>query len=215
MHRHKIPIKSFVGQYLSNPSWTKGVFFRDPVERFTSAYLSKCSGISPRSRHCIEAFGDVRATFECAINVTRRLTSFANAHWLQQSELCGGLNKHLHKFNTIEQLDPTNAYSKVLGFLTTARVNMTSEVAEAVAKYFPPVFPLSSDMALQARSGSMTHSSSRVAKLFDNNADTLAAVIRHYLTDYTLFNISLPSWQSELLRRSRRHADLLHLLHAS
>jgi hypothetical protein len=49
---------------LEDPAWHKGVFVRDPLERFLSGYRSKCEpGHDGDTRHCMSAFGSHNASF--------------------------------------------------------------------------------------------------------------------------------------------------------
>ena len=80
--------------------WTKVVFYRDPLERFLSAFLSKCTdGHDPewdRKHFCAPIFGSARPTFEHVAGVVGRAgfemqDGSAGDHWRNQVDFCGGL----------------------------------------------------------------------------------------------------------------------------
>ena len=61
-----------VADALGNPAWTKAVFYRDPLDRFLSGYLSKCTpGHDQDTYFCRQVFGSVNPSFEEAAAVIR------------------------------------------------------------------------------------------------------------------------------------------------
>ena len=75
-------------------SWRKLVVYRDPMERFLSAYRSKCllaDGDKDGRKHCHNLFrlNDSQISF---LNVASRLPQHGhrNPHWAAQTSFCGG-----------------------------------------------------------------------------------------------------------------------------
>lgn len=87
-----------------NETWHKAVFYRDPFERFVSAFRSKCEG---RDRdgplHCQRTFGG-NFTFVKAVEAFVRnggaLTP--DAHFTPQARFCGGVLRTLRYYDTVE-----------------------------------------------------------------------------------------------------------------
>ncbi|MDC0525935.1 sulfotransferase family protein [bacterium] len=81
-------------------NWTSAVFLRDPLERFVSGFLSKCTDGHDPDRHiCASVFGATDATFAQAVavmeqharNGTNLQRGIAQAHFRWQSSFCNGL----------------------------------------------------------------------------------------------------------------------------
>ena len=73
-------------------SWRKLVVYRDPMERFLSAYRSKCLlGDSDGRMHCHHLFRLNNSQIS-VLNVANRLAQYGhyNPHWATQSSFCGG-----------------------------------------------------------------------------------------------------------------------------
>jgi hypothetical protein len=75
-----------IESYLKSSTWVKVVFFREPLERFVSGYISKCG---PQSTYfnklqCLRAFGLRNATFSQAIDVLSKQDYIKNSHWAPQ-----------------------------------------------------------------------------------------------------------------------------------
>ena len=51
-----------------DPEWSRAVFYRDPLERFLSGYMSKCEdGFDPDRWICEQVFGQYNASFDQAV----------------------------------------------------------------------------------------------------------------------------------------------------
>ena len=215
--RHRLRISDLIG-YLRNESWHKAVFYRDPVDRFVSAYLSKCvpnKGYSKKgSRHCDDTFGNHSVTFGHAVEVIGQVDAVGNAHWLQQHQFCGGLKKYLSVYDTVELLEPESVNSKVKDMLGRANIPQTRDLNAAVDQYFPQL-PFESGHS-DWRRGSFTNASAKARELFPDSAigaERLATVVRHYIEDYRIFNMTITLWQLQLLRsEGRRFEDVLQML---
>lgn len=87
-----------------DPSWRRVVVVRDPIDRFISAYRSKCARCvyipgrpTPKGdgcHHCHTVFGLRRDRNWSVAQVAERLSrrsDWANDHWKLQGHFCGGL----------------------------------------------------------------------------------------------------------------------------
>ena len=89
-------------ELLRDPSWRSAIVYRDPAERFVSAYRSKCDLMDKDGReHCHRIFKTKHPTPKnvaaALLKVTRappepRCTRF-NAHWAPQACFCTGLRE--------------------------------------------------------------------------------------------------------------------------
>ena len=84
---------------LQSTSWQSAVVWRDPVERFLSAYVSKClRGDHDGPRHCQRYLGflanSTPSMSDVASALKRRHEPVCdwNAHWAPQACFCGGLD---------------------------------------------------------------------------------------------------------------------------
>ena len=85
---------------LHNRTWHKAVFYREPLERFVSAFKSKCVKGADKDgkKICGSEFAGGRPTFSAAV---RHFVSMdaskasdsqnVNPHWKRQTRFCGGL----------------------------------------------------------------------------------------------------------------------------
>ena len=208
--RRGLKMRDVIG-LLGNESWHKAVFYRDPVDRFVSAYISKCVLRSKDkfsrkgSRHCKDIFGNRTATFHQALKVVSQVSAIGNAHWLQQFQFCGDLRKHLSSFETVELLEPGTMNLKVKRMLSRASILVTEDIVAAVDQYFPLMRSDndSSSGTSDWRRGAFTNASAEARSFFEasgGGAENLAAVVRHYIEDYRLFNMTVAPWQLDMLR---------------
>ena len=138
-HHHTLPIwkfntfqkvgwnKQHLEDALADREWQKVVFYRDPMERFLSAFLSKCnrgSGDNDGSQHCYNFlkqhhFGRGVKGFEKAVRKlalldrevghSEQLAAGHDAHFARQAEFCGGLNGTLQYYDTVVRLERATA----------------------------------------------------------------------------------------------------------
>lgn len=101
-------------QYLRDSSWRKVVVYRDPMERFLSAYFSKCLQADTDGReHCHKVFGlsDEQVTIE---NVVASLPTMGHKdpHWALQTSFCGGTFRS--QWNDFTDHIPLASLSRIL-----------------------------------------------------------------------------------------------------
>ena len=81
--------------------WRTVVVLRSPLDRFLSAYQSKCIPRTPDAwRHCGKQFGFAKPSLISINAVAERLRKHASndPHWAPQSAFCGGtVGKHLQQ----------------------------------------------------------------------------------------------------------------------
>ena len=90
--RQKLPFRDFLALMYNDSSWRKVIVYRNPLERFLSAYRSKCLlGDAHDGRtHCHKVFR-LEDENVSLVNVAYRLRTFGrhNPHWAPQSDFCG------------------------------------------------------------------------------------------------------------------------------
>lgn len=110
---------------LNSDNWTKAIFLRDPLERFISAYQSKC--VKPREcGGCmyLERSAEDRPRLS---RVSERLKGTKNAHFTTQSSLCGGLEDSIGAYNYIGHVsDDTAAVQRQVAEMLSLAVKRSS-----------------------------------------------------------------------------------------
>lgn len=195
---------------LVNSSWHKAVFYREPVERFVSAYRSKCEGADKRfgQAHCRRMFGKDFVSFEDAVDHMAELdephslngldSDLANLKevdphfWLQQ-DFCGGLADTLQYYDTVELLERSTSHDKVSKLLKKVGVQ-----AGSIPK-FDLLFPPAGDDEWQ----NVRHNTDANAELrmyfAKDNASLAEKLSRHFHPDYVTFGMEAPPWLQEVV----------------
>jgi len=106
---------------LRDSTWTKAVFLREPKERFLSGFRQKCEfevhGIynCPNGRPLKEAHNISFASFIDRNLADNWFHSSHNAHWIPQSEQCGGFANLTGYFDFIGVLsEPEEVYEQMV-----------------------------------------------------------------------------------------------------
>lgn len=106
---------------INDPTWTKAVFLRDPVERFLSAYLDKIVRVPGARRYYFDTEGEVplEQFISFALEPDRHssphrgLGPATDAHWRPQS-LLGGIGKFIDSFQFVGDFRFLQVHTRVL-----------------------------------------------------------------------------------------------------
>ena len=179
---------------LRDPSWYKVVMYREPLERFLSAYRSKCEGYD-RDRTCDRVFHHQVPTFGGAIRrIVLREDFSGDSHFAPQAETCN-LRKTLPYFTEKFILDPATSHEKMRAVFQHAHVELNEAMNGLLNTYFAPA-------GSEGDPQHNTHSSEVEALLKYYNHDCyIRLMVDHYEEDYALFNIPIPEWALGALSR--------------
>lgn len=84
--------REVIRNHVDDPSWTKAVFLRDPLERLVSAYKSKCEPPA-------ECGGCLDQDFN---KLVQKLgPNMTNVHYMPQSTFCGGLSDKIGSYDFV------------------------------------------------------------------------------------------------------------------
>lgn len=182
-------------ELLRNTTWHKAVFYREPLERFVSAYISKCvphHDKDPES-HCKQAFGRATVSFQDAVATIARkdkeegVRHATNRHFMHQHRFCGGLLDTLQYYDTVEQLDAATSHHKVAKMLRAVGIGDVP----ALDTLFPPS-NRSVKKSFARRSAHITNAAHTTYVQDDPRA--AGVLTRHYAADYFLFGMPTPTW---------------------
>jgi len=210
--------KASLEAIMLNKSWHKAVFYRDPIERFVSAYRSKCEHFDQFDGNysCFQAFGhdyekftDATAKLFSWRNFTQK-DEFVNAHFKRQSGFCGGLDRTLQYYDIVEELKESTARDKTLELLH--KIGADKDGLDDIEDFdvlFPP--PKAN---LIEEDNHTTNTADHIKEYFPaTHPEALAEVFIYYEEDYRLFNISKPQWEQDQLARvvtKARKSDAKH-----
>lgn len=173
---------------LANSSWHKAVFYRDPVERFVSAFASKCEGADEDGpAHCQDQFGFPNISFGDAVQQiddydhNRADPHPFNRHFRLQSDFCGGLRNTLEYYDTVEELDRSTARAKVSTLLQKVGIEPSS------VPHFDTLFPKPDDQDWK-HSTHNTGVNDDLSDYFPEGEEWRISTLRHhYAEDYRRF----------------------------
>jgi len=133
------------------PGWVSAVFVQDPLERFLSAYLSKCTpGQDPDYEVCTKVFGHKYVSLAHAVTVIRARNGkelspgWAQDHFRHQRSFCNGTVGTPGAFDRTYVLDRgTSRRRDMDDLLHRIGVNLSrvATVAPAVDYHFPSIVP--------------------------------------------------------------------------
>lgn len=163
----------------ANSSWRRLVIVRDPIERFVSAFNSKCAGgDKDGAKHCTRYFGETPTLLSVARGLEGGQTppgplcrgcqkgpASENWHWTPQNRLCGGL---------LDVQFGLSSYTHVVPF---------PHLGKALGRLFGP------EAALQAASREAARHPSHIthANVSAVDAETLVILRRFYACDLQLY----------------------------
>ena len=132
------------------PGWVSAVFVRDPLERFLSAYLSKCTpGQDPDYEVCQNVFGHKYVSLAHAVTVIQARNGkdfspgWAQGHFRHQRSFCNGTVGTPGAFDRTYVLDRGTSRRDMDDLLHRIGVNLSrvATVAPAVDYHFPSIVP--------------------------------------------------------------------------
>ncbi len=199
------------------PGWTSAVFVRDPLERFLSGWLSKCTdGHDPDREVCSDVFGAPNASFAQAVATISALEGdlpegWAQAHFRLQSSFCGGAVGRRGAFDLVYVLDRSTSRRDVADMLARVGVPKPSRATRAFDYHFGAPLgdaapPRPSDAAAPRPSdtppaglggGSFAHVTAAASHLsqYYSEVSLVRAVLAHYAPDYRLVpGLRVPAW---------------------
>ena len=201
------------------PGWTSAVFLRDPLERFLSGWLSKCTPGHDLDREvCTKLFGSPNASFAHAAATIGALSGdvpdgVAEDHFRLQSAFCGGAIAR-GEFDLVYVLDRATSRDNVADMLRHVGITQPTKATSAFNYHFrappssaPPAAeepPAAAEGVLgvlppltDAHGGNFEHTTNAHSRraLYYSDPVVVRAVLRHYAPDYrTLPKIRVPSW---------------------
>lgn len=191
---------------LRDPAWHKAVFYREPLERFVSAYVSKCTpGHDTDHQHCRDEFGkfdlpirDVVTQLAWKDRRESGRQQQTNEHFAKQSRFCGGLDGTLEYYDTVEKLDVLTARDKVSQMLRDIQVD------PATVPVFDQLFPrnIVAEAKASQRSGAGEFNSGgshiigagNKLRKYLSTPEEVVTLLEHYMEDYLVFGIKVPPW---------------------
>lgn len=179
---------------LVDPAWHKAVFYREPLERFASAYASKCGGAHKDGpKHCRLQFGKRKVSFKRAIKFIEESGGSEegfDVHFLRQQDFCGGLSNTLKYYNTVERLDRSTSHEQVAKLLKQVSIDPDK------VPHFEDLFPSPKSKKWHTESHN-TGSSEDLAHYFPPGETWRSDVLyKHYRPDYQLFGMAKPAWMN-------------------
>lgn len=198
--------KEMLEEAMADESWHKAVFFRNPVERFTSAWASKCRGPDRGDRdgprHCIAQFEQRNVSFWGAVHKLHRmhvsgLDQDFDPHWRPQAHFCGGLANTLQYYKTVQELTPESSRDKVIKMLEEVGVNVKE------IPYFDDSFPRAGEEPTYSPQHN-TDAQDQAPKYLQDKPWLARQIVSTYKQDCDLFNLQLPKEQENSVGTDRQ-----------
>ena len=183
-----------ITRILRDSNWLKVLIYRDPLERFLSAYRSKCELF--HDNVCDSVFHNRRPTFAQAIRrIILNEDVRPDSHFLSQSSVCN-LRVTMPYFTERFILDTSTAYENFVNVLNKAHIEITPKVNLSLYKNFPPP-------GVESMIGAhATHSSndSTLLSYYDHDC-FIRLMVHHYREDYWVLKLPYPDWTIGALER--------------
>eukprot|EP00927_Polykrikos_kofoidii_P054248 TRINITY_DN4869_c0_g1_i3.p1 TRINITY_DN4869_c0_g1~~TRINITY_DN4869_c0_g1_i3.p1 ORF type:complete len:384 (-),score=59.74 TRINITY_DN4869_c0_g1_i3:128-1279(-) len=188
--------ESVVNDVFSDPTWTKAVFLRDPLERLVSGFQSKCEvPLEGDGRNCMN-FPETSSTWQPSFDeFAKELNHCHNPHFDPQTNSClfdtrfeqysfvGMVSKNLSAVSDQVKAMLDQSIERSGAELSDER---RQELAQLSAAYFPPD---------RLTKGNLDHiHTDTVVTDFYKNESTLLRSLEHYAIDYERLNIEVPLW---------------------
>ena len=182
--------------------WTSAVFVRDPLERFLSGYISKCTpGHDPDRFICERAFGATNATFAQAVAKVAALAAAgrdfphgsAGDHFRRQSAFCGG-SVGRGEFDLYYTLHRETSRRDAIDMLQHVGIADPPAAVPSFDADFPP--PGEALASPRAGGDHVTHAAEQRARYYGNPADPklVRALLSYFGPDYYNLPVEVPRW---------------------
>jgi len=174
------------------------VFLRDPLERFLSAYVDKCTRRNARRAHCepLEVFnskanglmegieGSKLAHFEAYVDA---MPLRWNIHFFPLGLYCGGLSRTLGSYDFVGNLG--EGFYRDLNVLGKRFGSRMADVLEDVFRR--------GENANESNVGTETRVPEHVKEYY--SARTVRKVLQYFSIDYVKLSLKFPDWAREML----------------
>eukprot|EP00934_Nitzschia_sp_Nitz4_P002288 Nitzschia sp. Nitz4//scaffold26_size159584//18803//20119//NITZ4_002469-RA/size159584-snap-gene-0.4-mRNA-1//1//CDS//3329545016//2288//frame0 len=180
----------------------KAVFLRDPLERFLSAFLDKCTGehrwnehhCEPstlfQKRHGKEMIGefwdDPQSLFDIYVDT---VPLGWNMHMLPLSLHCGGLYKTIQSYDFVGKMDEDYYH----------HLHRFTQWHPTIEPYMDHVFHLKEHSEQEKNVGTEQQASLQTLKYY--NARTVRRVLEYFAMDYVMLDLKIPAWAEEMLQK--------------
>lgn len=175
------PIRE-VQPMLCDPTWTRIIVLRDPLDRFLSAWRSKCVEVESGPWDCFWLPNRGTAVpLKAIINTMNSSGDHGNIHWAPQVQMCGGLQ---HTLRLYQHVIPFAAAGSVLPSIVAAH---DPEPTSAPAFYKALARPDPADRHVTSRIAG-----GRISSATPTQGDIQEAahfVRRYYAADYQLISM--------------------------
>ena len=193
--------KTRLEDLLVDPSWTKAVFYRDPVTRFLSAYRSKCEAGHDTTPDCEAVFGKRYASFDEALTRMEKRGMPRNPHFAPASTFCGGLGSTIDYYDVVHELNAETAPAHVTALLQ--QIGVESETTKLLVDNIVRTGGTNRDgdikLAAQwgvelglGRTQGMSHNTEASKDLCEyyNSSEKVALIMKLYSIDYDTFQLT-------------------------
>lgn len=183
----------------NNTAVQRSVFLRDPLERFLSGFLDKCTGTnrlvqghcqptsifqSNQTDHVTDFIKETKTLFEIYVDT---LPLKWDLHFMPLSLHCGGLYQKIGQYNFVGLMN--EKFYQDLGRFQEVYPNLKQEVDNV--------------FTVKSRQGSINQGTERQAakhaKTF-YTPNTIRRVLQYTSIDYMLLNLKIPQWAEEMLQ---------------
>lgn len=192
---------------IHDPIWRKVVFYREPLNKFLSAYRSKCERADADGAiWCFNAFGNSCISFHDAIALAYSNRIKRDPHFAKQSDFCGGFQLAIAHYQDIYPLDKSSTRVNFIQLLESLRLPYrgNSEFALKVNKLLPPV-----DIDKVRTVARFTHSNDARSMIeYYTKQCYIRTIVDYYQDDYNTFKIKYPVWAVTALRNTSRESCL-------
>ena len=189
-----------IERIFADPGATKAVMVRDPLARFTSAYLNKCFAANCTNpfcyarKHAGKKKGQ-KVTFREAINwILDQDVSSINGHWKLQSEHCN-LRNHIKDYTIIGRMEKETLSSDASCLMDKAGISMFNKVNDSSPE---PFWRDKKDMVSKKH-----HSTKQELVRVESEEDVLKKLftprmarilVEKMQQDYDTFKLPEPTW---------------------